>query len=106
MSVAPLLDKDDMDEVDTKDTELTEEEKQRKFNEEASKIEVPTSIAMNQLRDDINKSISRSSLHVECVLEVMRSACVALEEAAAKTASEEYASYQKSINDLRKKYDV
>lgn len=84
----------------------TEDQKtaEEKFNEEASQVEVPTSVAMNQLRQALNDIISSSPLHVECILEVLRSACNAVEKLAAEVATKEMNGYSEQIQTIRQKY--
>ena len=84
----------------------TEDQKtaEEKFNEEASQVEVPTSVAMNQLRQALNGIISSSPLHVECILEVLRSACNAVEKLAAEVATKEMNGYNEQIQTIRQKY--
>lgn len=86
---------------DLPDASLSPEEK---FNQEASQVPVPTSVAMNQLRQNINEVISHTPLHIECVLEVLRSACIAVEEVATQTAEREANEYYAKIGEIRNKY--
>lgn len=97
-----------------KDTPLQEanesyEDAEKKFIEEASKVHVPISVAMNELRANINNSIAaaqNSGLHIECILEVFRSIVSLLETTASQTAMEESTTYQKEIEEIRSKFKL
>lgn len=89
------------------DTQAKDEEDNRnQFMKEASEVNVPTSILMNQFRDNLNQCIERSQLHVECILEILRTACVSMEQTAAEIAAEEYSVYSGKIEELKKKYNI
>lgn len=93
--------KKESDNVQNTEDQKTAEEK---FNEEASQVEVPTSVAMNQLRQSLNDIVANSPLHVECILEVLRSACNAVEKLAAEVATKEMNEYGEQIQTIRQKY--
>ena len=85
------------------------EDVEKKFIEEASKVHVPISVAMNELRANINNSIAaaqNSGLHIECILEVFRSIVSLLETTASQTAMEESTTYQKEIEEIRSKFKL
>lgn len=85
------------------DTQMSNEEL---FQKEASDVKVPVSILMNQFRQDLNKIISESSLHIECVLEILRSACTTVEMVAAETANKEMTEYREEIQKIQNKYNI
>lgn len=76
------------------------------FTEKLREIPVPTSVAMNNLRTDINDAVARSPLHIECVLEVFRSMYNALENAAISVAEKEASEYTKKIDDLKQECGI
>lgn len=87
-------------------TNTQTEDNRNQFMKEASEVNVPTSILMNQFRDNLNQCIERSQLHVECILEILRTACVSMEQTAAEIAAEEYSVYSGKIEELKKKYNI
>lgn len=80
------------------------ETQEEKMNAELDTIPVPTSIAMNQFRQDINNAIMNTPLHIECVMEVLRSAVVSVEAAAMQTAAKEMEEYRFKVEEVQKKY--
>lgn len=86
--------------------EVSQEESRQKFFEEAGSVEVPISVGMNTLREEINRVISNSPLHIECMLEVFRSTCTMLEKVASENAEKEANAYYSKLNELREKYGI
>lgn len=76
------------------------------FQKAAGQVPIPQSVAMNALRNDINNAISRSPLHIECILEVFRTTCDMLEKSAAETAQQEAMAYDNQIMELRQKFNI
>ena len=78
----------------------------QEFIKAVNNVEVPISVGMNALREDINKVISNSPLHIECMLEVFRSTCSMLEKVAAENAEKETNAYYSKIEELREKFGI
>lgn len=76
------------------------------FYKEVNNVEIPISVSMNALREDINRVISNSPLHIECMLEVFRSTCSMLEKVASENAQKEANEYYSAIGELKEKYHI
>lgn len=93
-------------EAQSKDKISREEESRRLFIEEANGVQIPISVGMNSLREDINRAISNSPLHIECILEIFRSTVTMLEKVASENAEKETNEYYSKINELKEKYGI
>ena len=91
---------------EVKEIKFNPDEARQKFIEEANNVEVPVSVGMNSLREEINRVISNSPVHIECMLEVFRSTCTMLEKVASENAEKETNAYYSKINELKEKYGV
>lgn len=89
-----------------KKEDVPEKSKEDQFNEEASKVEVPTSLGANAFRQQLNEIIEQAPLHPEIILEILRSCLAAVESVATEVANKELQEYQDAIQKLRDKYGV
>lgn len=95
----------DEDLKETCEEETTEEVQGPSFEEEAMSIPVPTSVAANNFRQQINNAIQTTPLHIEIVLEILRSAVDAVSAVATQTAQQEASEYYSRIEQLQNKHN-
>lgn len=87
-------------------TNGTVPDSREEFIKAVNNVEVPISVGMNALREDINRTISNSPLHIECILEIFRSTCNMLEKVAAENAEKETNAYYSKIEELKDEFNI